>query len=267
VRETWNGRLAASHAVPFGFTRVAEMPLECGKDGGGQPGGSCMGRLLRVMKQSRRGTRQGTPPGLPAKRSYAIRPFARISRESKGLALAGRNLATRVAGFEIADQSGADLAGRWRQEIDAQEQKILDWFAPAKQAAFKAHAAICRQENEALAPYREARRLVNGKLAAWQKTQAQLTTPGEAAPDAGAPESCGQSGAQVAGINFRENWRIEVVDKVALIRAIAARPELVNLLDPNQTALNHLARAHKNTLELAGVRVWCELTVAASRRS
>ena len=42
---------------------------------------------------------------------------------------------------------------------------------PAKQAAFKAHAAICRQEKDALAQYREARRVINTKLAAWQEAQ------------------------------------------------------------------------------------------------
>jgi hypothetical protein len=219
------------------------------------------------MKQSRGGTRLATRPRQPAKAGQAVSPLARISRESRGLALAGRNLAVRVAAFEITDQSDAALAGRWRQEIDAQERKVLDWFAPAKQAAFRAHAAICRQENEALTPYREARHLVNAKLAAWQKEQGQLKLSGEGRQDDAACDNCGETGSGVPGVSFRETWRIEVVDKLALVKAIAARPDLVNLVDPNQTALNHLARAHKNTLELPGVRVWCELTVAASRRS
>jgi len=168
----------------------------------------------------------------------------------------------------VTNHQAAELAGRWRQEIDARERRILQWFAPAKQAAFKAHAALCRQENEALAPYREARRAVNAKLAAWRLALGHedgLT--GGTCEAAAAERSDGaQDGGRVESVSFRENWRAEVVDKLALLKAIAQRPELVNLVDPNLNALNHLARAHKNALDLPGVRVWCDLTVAASRR-
>jgi hypothetical protein len=196
--------------------------------------------------------------------------LARLSRGSRGLVLAARNFAARIADFEVIDHQAADLAGGWRQEIDARERKILEWFAPAKQAAFKAHAAICKQENEALAPYREARRVVNAKLAAWRLAQEPGDGLAEPAgqPNVAADGKSGPAGSEnesrVAGVSFRENWRAEVVDKLALVKAIAARPELVNLVDPNLNALNHLARAHKNALELPGVRVWCDLTVAAS---
>jgi hypothetical protein len=75
-----------------------------------------------------------------------------------------------------------------------------------------------------------------------------------------------ESAPRVEGVSFRDNWRAEVTDKVAFVAAIAARPDLVNLVDPNVAALNHLARAYKGALDIAGVRVWCEQIVAASRR-
>lgn len=201
------------------------------------------------------------------------RPAAVVpSRDSKGLAQAAKNFSAKVADFEISDPGSADLAGRWRLEIDAQERKIVGWFAPAKHAAFKAHALICRQENEALAPYRVARRMIDAKLATWMRDQgATGATRRVAHSDSFHSEEISESaaamsGTHVAGVNFRENWRIEVVDKLALVKAIAVRPELLNLVDPNLTALGHLARAHKNALELPGIRVWRELTVAASPR-
>jgi hypothetical protein len=176
--------------------------------------------------------------------------------------------------FELTNLAAADLAGRWRQEIDAQEGKVVEWFAPAKQAAFKAHAAICRQEKDALAPYREARRAINTKLAAWQAAQVQGLAAADEPPlpttSRASAESHAAMGAECAprvkGVTFRENWRSEIIDKVAFVNAIAARPELVNLVDPNLPALGHLARAHKGALDIPGVRVWCELSVAASRR-
>jgi hypothetical protein len=47
---------------------------------------------------------------------------------------------------------------------------------------------------------------------------------------------------------------------------LAARPELFNLVEPNLAALRHLALAHKGALDLPGVRIWRELSVAALRR-
>jgi hypothetical protein len=72
---------------------------------------------------------------------------ARVKRPGAG----GAKLGRENKELELTDPATADLAGRWRQEIDAQERKVVEWFAPAKQAAFKAHAAICRQEKDALA--------------------------------------------------------------------------------------------------------------------
>ena len=208
---------------------------------------------------------------LAGRKPNAQKAATQLARGSKGLVLAARSFAAKIIGFELADSAAAELAGRWRREIDAQESKVLAWFAPAKQAAFRAHAAICRQENEALAPYREARRIINAKLAAWQTSQAQrLAATDQHASGAGAEIIGATVGsatlARIDGVSFRETWRAEVIDKVAFVRAIAARDELVNLVDPNMTALGHLARAHKSALDLPGVRVWCDLSVAASHR-
>ncbi len=223
------------------------------------------------MKRSRQPLSAKRQPSVSNHMSQNTR--VRLSRGSKGLVLAARSFAAKVAEFEVTDHADADLAGRWRQQVDAHERKILEWFAPAKQAAFNAHAAICKQENEALAPYREARRVLNGKLAAWRQAERHLaycadTAHGEHNQRDSELQAAGlQSLPTVSGVSFRENWRIEVVDKLALVKAIAARAELVNLVEPNMKALNHLARAHKDTLEIPGVRVWCEVTVAASSRS
>jgi hypothetical protein len=204
------------------------------------------------------------------KRADARRTPARLARESRGLALAARSFAAKIVAFKVTDPAEADLAGRWRQEIDAQERKVIQWFAPAKRAAFKAHAAICRQENEALAPYREARRVINAKLAAWQETQEQrLGNEPQGESHSGSDEAAcaiAERPPRVEGVSFRESWRLEVIDKSAFIRAIAVRPELFNLVEPNLAALRHLAQAHKGALDLPGVRIWRELSVAALRR-
>jgi len=217
-----------------------------------------------------------TSPGKPAKCKSSRRDKpARFGRGSKGLVLAARSFSTKIAAFEVINSAGANLAGRWRLEIDAQERKVIEWFAPAKQVAFKAHAAICSQEREALAPYRQARRVINNKLAVWQAAQTeriaaaagpagQVASPTETRP---AVTDDTESTSRVEGVSFRETWHAEVIDKVAFIVAIAARRELINLVDANPRALAHLARAQRNALDIPGVRVWRELSVAASQTS
>jgi hypothetical protein len=88
------------------------------------------------------------------KRETTEREAVRHNRGSNRLVLAARSFAARITNCELTDQAAADLAAQWRLAIDAQECRVVEWFAPAKQAAFRAHAAICRQENEAVTPYR-----------------------------------------------------------------------------------------------------------------
>jgi hypothetical protein len=228
------------------------------------------------VKSTRAPSKTLTPPPVNRKRASGSQA-TQLGRGSNRLVSAARSFAAKIVSFELTGQAAADLAGQWRLEIDAQERRVIDWFSPAKQAAFRAHAAICRQENEALAPYREARRVLNAKLAAWQDREHRSRPDGpaqlEADPSAAQPQSNLMADAsavdappRVEGVSFRDNWRAEVVDKVAFVAAVAAKTELVNLIEPNTAALSHLARAHKSALSIPGVRVWCERIVAASRR-
>jgi hypothetical protein len=230
----------------------------------------------QILKSSRGSTSQQSAGLLNPKRKTPPDPLT-PPRGSSRLISVARSFAAKILDFELHNQATADLAGKWRQQIDAQERKVIEWFAPAKQAAFKSHAIICRQENDALAPYREARRLLNAKLAAWKDDLPRRSgVEGEQSSNLKLPADRSQTsdlavtsepGLRVEGISFRENWRAEVVDKLAFVAAISGRPELIHLVDPNLSALGHLARAQKDLLNIPGVRVWREQIVATSRRS
>jgi len=60
--------------------------------------------------------------------------------------------------------------------------------------------------------------------------------------------------AKVSGVSTRTDWRAEVVDKLALIRYVAAHPEWTNLLEANEPALSGLARSQRSALAIPGVR-------------
>lgn len=184
---------------------------------------------------------------------------------------AARSLAEKVAALAVVDGPTAEIAAGWRLEIERRHQKVIDWFAPAKRAAYAAHAAICRQEQEALAPYREARQVLDRKLGNWSAECRRVGAADNREQDEGGTEQSDSSpGPQpeprLSGLSFRDHWRAEVSDFRQLVAAVARNPTLLNLIEPNLAALNHLARAQKQALRIPGVRVWCGQVVAATGR-
>ena len=67
-----------------------------------------------------------------------------------------------------------------------------------------------------------------------------------------------KSAATVAGISFRDQWKAEVFDLKALLRAVLENKVPVNVIDANMTVLNGLARNLKGQLNYPGVRIIVE---------
>lgn len=59
---------------------------------------------------------------------------------------------------------------------------------------------------------------------------------------------------KVDGISYRENWGAEVVNMMALIKAVAEGKASPAFLQPNQVALNLAAKAHKADFSIPGVK-------------
>jgi len=66
------------------------------------------------------------------------------------------------------------------------------------------------------------------------------------------------------GVSFRQNWKARVVDANLLIQAIAAGHQAVNLMVPNQSALDGIAKALKGEARIPGVEFYSE-TVSSVR--
>jgi hypothetical protein len=120
------------------------------------------------------------------------------------------------------------------------------------------HEEVRRLE-EAAALEREAAATGDATLQA--EAEAIIAAPVYAPPVTVAPTT-----PKVAGIVHRETWSARVVNIAALIKFVAAHPEHQNLLTPNTTALNQLARSMKSNLKIDGVQACCEKTVAAGGR-
>lgn len=85
-------------------------------------------------------------------------------------------------------------------------------------------------------------------------------------PVVAAPVYVPPSTPKVSGISHRDNWSARVTSVSSLIKFVAAHPEHQNLLLPNQTALNAMARAMKANMKIDGVQAFNAPIVAAGRR-
>jgi hypothetical protein len=75
---------------------------------------------------------------------------------------------------------------------------------------------------------------------------------------------------KVAGLSFQERWKADVVDLIALVRAVAGEcptcrcttahlaAQPLALVEPNMTALNGMARSLKTAMAVPGVRAVSE---------
>ena len=69
---------------------------------------------------------------------------------------------------------------------------------------------------------------------------------------------------KIAGVSVRKTWKAEITDKGALLRHIVEeRPDLLGIVSISQSALNDLARLHKEELNLPGVKASEEASIAA----
>jgi colicin import membrane protein len=130
---------------------------------------------------------------------------------------------------------------------DAEERKRLE--------AEAAPAEALRKEREKLEA-QAARAQASGKH---EKAEALRITAAEI------PErmEIAATIAKVTGLASRSNWRAELLDKLAFVTYVAQHPEWLNLLEPNMTALNGLARSQKSALALPGVKAVEERQLAA----
>lgn len=70
-----------------------------------------------------------------------------------------------------------------------------------------------------------------------------------------------------AGLSTRKTYKARVTNLLALVQHIAAHaPDLVSVLEPNQTALDALARSTTGNLKLPGVEVYLETGTVMRRR-
>lgn len=128
-----------------------------------------------------------------------------------------------------------------------------------------------RRQQQAEAEAAERKRVEDEKLADAQQLHDQ-GAPAEvidevlSEPVFTAPVYVPATYAKASGVSMRDNWKAEVTDIDAFIKACAKDKNLRGLLTINQPALNAMAKAQKERLDIAGVRAYNDKVVAARGR-
>jgi type IV secretory pathway TrbL component len=133
----------------------------------------------------------------------------------------------------------------------------LSCVAGDKEAAQAAFAAIEKAERER----------VEAEAAASQARMAQEAAQAEADANemtalvtTAAPV---QTSAKVSGISTSKSWKARITDKEALVKHIAAHPELLDWVEIKMTGINGMAKALKQNMQIPGVEAYPDISVSA----
>ena len=211
--------------------------------------------------------------------------------ESQALALK-----TEAEGFEITSQESYNLANEFGRRIKQSMKTIDEYCDPVIEAAHKAHKAACDQKKALYAPFEAAKKIIDAKQIAWyraeqaraaeerrkaeeearKKAEEEALARAQELQDMGMNEAAEEAISQpvviekvtvaepvrAGGESFRETWKAEVVDLMALVKAVAAGTQPLAYLEANTSTLNRAAAMFKGTSPIPGVRIFSDTIIA-----
>jgi len=199
-------------------------------------------------------------------------------------------LTARANAIQVTDQTSHDEAAELYVRLGDLGKEIDAIHDPAIKAAHESHRAALAAKAKLADPVEKARRIIKPKVTAWEQEQirirqekqraadeaarkadedARLALAQEAEAKGATPETVDEiletpvvtvapvvqpAFTRVNGFKARENWYAEVENLWALVNAIAEKKQPLSLVQPNQVALNGMARSLKNLMSVPGVK-------------
>jgi hypothetical protein len=210
----------------------------------------------------------------------------------------GTEIMASVEALVVIDQASYDLANALIERCDTTLKRIAEVHDPVIKAAHNTHKAALDAKKRLAEPIETLKKAASKKMTAWyQAEQARIAEERRAAEERARKEAeekrlreaeaLAQAGMKeaasvaldapldvaefikapelpiaAAGVSYRANWKVEVIDFMALIKAVAAGQLPTTVLLPNLPALNQMAKAYRNTQEIPGVRQFNNVTQA-----
>lgn len=189
----------------------------------------------------------------------------------------------------VADAATYDIAGQTCKELTALEKRIQKYWEEDIDRAYQSHRSLTRKRDEMLKPVSERKVLLKRQMGVWEDEQervrretqrvadeaARKMAEEQALAEAEAHERAGDSAAAAAvleqpmqpppvavrsavpkgyGTFTRKIWRAEIVDLMALVKAVAAGKAPLQALEANMVFLNNQARVMNDSFSCPGVK-------------
>lgn len=196
--------------------------------------------------------------------------------------------------IKVTSPESRALATDFLKGIKALRQEAETHHRPMIDAAHKAHKEAVAALKRIDEPLAQAEQIVKGQVGTYdteqdrkrrdaerraqeearQRQEAEALAAAEAAKAAGATEAeaeailveemaaplvvsapAAPTPAEKQGVGTRFNYKANVRDMAQLLRFVADNPMFMNLVTPNESALNALARAQKEAFDIPGCRL------------
>lgn len=177
-------------------------------------------------------------------------------REKRAQAEAAAKLLEQAQAMERERQAREEIARRQSELEEAIKAGDRKKAEEATRLQMEAEAIATKQKAVADQAQQDAAATVAAatEQAAANETAMMVMTAPVAAP-----------AAKLKGISSKKAYKGKVIDKLALVKYIAAHPEYLNLVEANDTAINQLAKAQGMALTVDGISVYEAQTLAARR--
>jgi len=213
-----------------------------------------------------------------------------------------QEIVERAKTLQIVDQGSYDLAAESLAFAASLEKRIIEHYEPLRVTAKGAYDAVLEAKRKDLEPVLEVKSILSRATAKFDLEQQRLRDAEQAKQDEWASAKAAEKRRQeienakalgaskeevkemkAAPITFVspeidpthrrsklvskpvERWSAQVLGDdglMLLVRAVAAGKAQLQLLLPNQVALNKMACAFKDNMNLPGVKASCEYTTS-----
>ena len=208
----------------------------------------------------------------------------------------------KAKSFTIETQQDYDMAAVFIRGVKGLQKKVEETFKPIVSKAHAAWKEAKDQENKHIKPLQEAEEIVKKVSISWYEEQERIRIDQErkAREEAVAAENKRKAelerqaanheakgntekaeerraqaeqvyvapvpvtatAVKAEGQSIKENWKAEVTDLMALVKAVAQGRAPIKFLQADMVAINKQARATKNSMNFDGVKFYSENNMA-----
>jgi len=214
---------------------------------------------------------------------------ATIVKEESEAESTALSLRSSIDALEVTDQKSYDLANAYNKQAYEGKKAFHVWFDPMDDASKKQRQAVIAQGKKIDEPFDYAIKTTGDRSAKWMREEqakadairreaeaiARKKAEDEALENAQRLQDAGMNDlaevilsapvevekvripepAKAEGVYYTDHFSAEVVDLMALVKAIAEGRQPITYIEANMTALNGIARSAKEAAAIDGVKI------------